>query len=143
MGTSLQSLDCKECWNDQYLHHRNHYVEDFTDSQHIPPLHESRLTLEETIQRQSTIIRTPSMTPNNSGPTIIEQEIFHDAVDTIQPRNLLEDLDTNISTPTTDSSVSDEVLPIIPEDRNIEEPVNLKNKYFGDVGTVSSKEFQL
>jgi hypothetical protein len=127
--TSSQSLDCEEYWNDLYLHHRDHYVENFYNMQDIPPLHESWLTPEETIQRRlipttTTILdNNPS---NNTTPTDItstKDEVFHDALETIQPRNLLEDLDTSTtSTPNTGNQASEEELMILPEDTIVDEP---------------------
>jgi hypothetical protein len=133
--TSSQSLNFEKYWNDLYLHHRDHYVEDFFDQQNIPPLNESWLTPEELQQRQQQ--RSPPVITANSpiwtnSPSNInvesnssDTEVFHDALESVQPQNLLEDLNTNALEPTSifeDITTYDSTtnLPTIPESTAIE-----------------------
>jgi hypothetical protein len=98
--SSLQSLNSEEYWNDLYLHHRDHHVEDFFDIENIPPLQESWLTAEELWQRQhsknSTIEQEDITTlPSTSTNSIRNNDATSNTINEIQPRNLIDDLNSN------------------------------------------------
>jgi Reverse transcriptase (RNA-dependent DNA polymerase) len=98
--SSFQSLNSEEYWNDLYLHHRDHYVEDFFDIENIPPLHDSWLTAEELRQRQCSTTSTNEQedittVPSTSSNSLTSNDATSNTINEIQPRNLIDDLNSN------------------------------------------------
>jgi hypothetical protein len=111
---SKQVLDDDTYWNDLFLHHRDHYLEEINDPTLIPSLHDSWLTSEEIQHRDQNLALRPHTAPLHRHPlppTLdpVPNSSIHPPlpIDTsITPRNLLDDLD----------GVNDhDTLPTVPE----------------------------